>query len=169
MGRQRKKPSTPTLPPEWVDTPAQNAGCEIRTIAEPGKSGIRRRHRDHLLEVMAKPRKYGNTTKPAQITPRQRDAGIRLLEAWCETQRSPEQSGNYVQNSPDWDAIALNGVERIWDFQEVSQHLPQQYRDAVLTAVVNQIIPDAWLYEQWLSDLRAGLDAIADGLRLPGG
>lgn len=169
MARKRNKPIAPVgdIGPE---TEAALAGCIVRTVSEPGKTPTRRKYRDHLLEHMARPRQYRGETKPPQITGRQRDAGIALHDAWCETERRPAQSGVVVDVTPDWDGIILQQVERTWAYSRVSALIPRECRD-VVAMVVHQQIPvghDAGprTAEMRLELLRIGLTAVADGLGL---
>ncbi|MFK7944557.1 MAG: hypothetical protein AB8B85_16810, partial [Paracoccaceae bacterium] len=154
------KPAAPVMPVEWVDTDAQNAGCEITQVEVEGKSTVRIRKRNHLLDQMAKARVYGKHTSPPLITERQAKAGNALHDAWCENMRSGGPIKEYVQSSPDWGSIALANVERIWKFTDVTKYLPSQHRDVVLQVCNVQIPTDD------LKGLRLGLDAIADGLGL---
>lgn len=150
------------------ETPAAMAGAEVRTHQDEGKAPVRRKFRDHLLENMARPRKYKDEMKPPLISGRQKDAGIRLFEAWCNTIRSPAQSYIYVQSTPDWGEVALGSVKRIWELQDVSKFIPDECRDVVLCVCVQQIPvyhgATAQQGRDRLDMLKAGLDAIADGL-----
>jgi len=149
------------MPVEFIETEAQNAGTVIEMIDRgPGRAKEKRRRRYHLLDKISKPTQYKGRTFKARITTRQRDAGERLFEAWCETMRSPTPTNEFVDKSVDWDGIALQNAARIGMFAEVSKHLPQKYRDVVLTVVIHQIMVDD------IDGLRAGLDAVAEGLRL---
>jgi len=85
---------------------------------------------------------------------------LALHDAWCETQRSPTATNEFVDKSIDWDGIALANAERIGKFAYVSKHLPQQYRDVVLTVCISQSAAED------MDALRAGLDAIARGVRI---
>ena len=138
------------------------AGSTIELIDRgAGRSPEKRRRRYHLLEHLAKPRNYGSgRVYPPLLTGQQRDAGLALHDAWCETQRSPTATNEFVDKSIDWDGIALANAERIGKFAEVCQHLPQRYRDVVLTVVIDQIMVED------IEALRAGLNAVAEGLRL---
>lgn len=138
------------------------AGATIELIDRgAGRSPEKRRRRYHLLEHLAKPRNYGKGRQyPPLITGRQRDAGLALHDAWCETQRSPTATNEFVDKSIDWDGIALANAVRIGKFAHVSQYLPQRYRDVVLLVCISQIATED------MDTLRAGLDAIAEGLRL---
>ncbi|MFK7944632.1 MAG: hypothetical protein AB8B85_17225 [Paracoccaceae bacterium] len=160
MARARRKPSAPVMPPEWIDTEAQNAGCEITMIEAEGKSTVKIRKRHHLLDQMAKAQQYGKHISPALLTQRQANAGFALHDAWCENMRSGGPMNEYVQSSPDWGGIALANIERIWKLTDVTKHLPSQHRDVVLQVCNMQIPTDD------LKGLRAGLDAIAEGLGL---
>jgi len=162
MPRSRKQPSVPPMPVAFVETAAQSEGTVIEVIdLGPGRAKEKRRRRYHLLHTLAQPRNYGSgRVFPPRITRRQQDAGERLHEAWCETMRSPTGTNEYVDKSVDWDGIALANAERIGKFAEVSQHLPQRYRDVVLTVVIHQVMVED------IDALRAGLNAVADGLRL---
>lgn len=162
MPRARRQPSLAPLPVEFVETEAQNAGATIELIDRGnGRAKEKRRRRYLLVEHLAKPQDYGRgNIVPAKLTFRQKEAGIALHEAWCETERSPAQTHVFVDKSVDWDGIAIASAERIATFADVSQFLPAKHRDVVLTVVIHQIPVED------LSGLRAGLDAVADGLRL---
>ena len=162
MPRARKQPSNPPAPVQFIETEAQMAGSTIELIDRgAGRSPEKRRRRYHLLEHLAKPRNYGSgRVYPPLLTGQQRDAGLALHDAWCETQRSPTATNEFVDKSIDWDGIALANAVRIGKFASVSRLLPQQYRDTVLTVVIHQMPVDD------MDALRAGLDAIARGLRL---
>ncbi len=169
MAKRKQPPSVGDLGP---DGPAAVAGTTVHEIARQGRSPVRRRFRDHLLEIMAKPRVYKSTTSPPLITGRQRDAGIELYKAWCETGRSPEKTGVYVDNTPDWAAIALQQIERKVAWAAVSALIPDDCRDVVLNVVVRQfpIYHNATAQEGRvrLETLRRGLDSVASGLRVGG-
>ena len=112
MPRPRKKPSSPPMPVEFIETEAQNAGTVIEMIDRgPGRAKEKRRRRYHLLDKISKPTQYKGRTFKARITTRQRDAGERLFEAWCETMRSPTATSEYVDKSVDWDGIAERGAD----------------------------------------------------------
>ena len=161
MPRARTKPSKPVMPVEWIDTPAQNAGCVVEVIDKgEGKSNVKARKRYHLLDQMAKAQQYGRHISPAKLTQRQANAGFAVHDAWCETMKGGGPIKEYVQSTPDWDSIAVANADRIGKFARVTQHLPQQYRDVVLQVCNMQIPTDD------LSGLRSGLDAVADGLGL---
>ena len=163
MPKARRKPHKPAVPPAWVETDAQMAGTTVELIERPGREPEVKRMRYHLLEHMAKSHRAANNKgpwHPAQITERQRNAGLALHEAWCETMCSPAQTHVFVDKSVDWDGIAIASAERIATFADVSKFLPAKHRDVVLTVVIHQIPVED------LSGLRAGLDAVADGLRL---
>ena len=78
--RRRRKPAELTMPPQFVDTPAQNAGCVVEDIREPGKATRRRRTRETELLRLA---------KSGRISDEQCAAGLRLRDLWDETQRTP--------------------------------------------------------------------------------
>lgn len=162
MPKARRKPHKPAVPPAWVETEAQMAGATVEVIERPGREPEVKRMRYHLLERLAKSFDYGKgRVSPAQITGRQRDAGLALHEAWCETMRSPAQTHVFVDKSVDWSGIAIASAERIATFADVSKFLPQKHRDVVLTVVIHQMPVED------MASLKAGLDAVADGLRLP--
>lgn len=163
MPRARKQPSLAPLPVEFVETKAQNAGTTIELIDRgKGRSPEKRRRRYHMLDRLAKFIDYGKgRTSPARITQRQCDAGFKLLDAWCETELSPSMAHEFVDKSVDWDGIALANAQRSAAWASVSRFLPARHRDVVLTVVIHQIPVED------MDGLRAGLDAVADGLRLP--
>jgi hypothetical protein len=149
------------MPVEWIETEAQNAGCVVEVVDKgEGKSSVKARRRYHLLDQMAKTQQYGKHISPALLTQRQANAGFKVHDAWCETMRGGGPVKEYVQSSPDWGGIAIANADRIGKFAAVTCHLPQQHRDVVLQVCNMQIPTDD------LSGLRAGLDAIAEGLGL---
>lgn len=162
MVKARPKPSKPEIPVNWQTTEAQEAG----TITAPVKDGRGemdvRRQRFHLIEHIAKKTRVGERQFPALISKRQEAAGIMLLEAWLETQRSPAPTTEYVDKTPDWDAIALGQVERKWRLADISAFVPRECKDVVDSAIRCQI-----LMAEDIDRLKVGLDAIADGVRLP--
>ena len=166
MPRARRQPSLPPIGDIGPETPAAMAGCEVRYTRENGKAPARSKFRDHLLAHLAKDRKYWKRVQPAWITGRQRDAGLALHDAWCETERGKGPIKEYVQTSPDWAAIALQNAERIWQFSDVTTHLPRHCRDIVVQVCIQQIEPDGADKAERMADLCEGLTAIADGLRL---
>lgn len=166
MAKARRKPSKPAIPLQWTDTgpdtPAQRQGATY-SATRGGRDGEIIKRREHLLVALSSPRTYGSTTRPELITGRQRDAGIALHDAWCETMRGSGPIGEHVDSSPDWSAIALANAERIGRFGAVSAFLPGHCRDVVLMVCIQQvdIIDD---YDRRLAELREGLTAIADGI-----
>jgi len=153
LPRARNKPSDlKPLPVEFVETEAQNAGTTIELIdLGRGRAKEKRRRRYHMLDRLAKFIDYGKgRTSPARITHRQRDAGFKLFDAWCETELSPSMTHEFVDKSVDWDGIALANAERSAAWANVSRFLPAQYRDVVLTVVIHQIPVDD------MDSLRAG-------------
>ena len=141
-------------------TEAALSGCVVETFQDDGKTTVEAKRRYHFLDQLSKPRKYGKHTSPALITQRQASAGFAIHDAWCETERGAGPMKEFVQSSPDWGSIAVANADRIGRFASVTKHLPQQYRNTVLQVVNMQIPTDD------LSGLRAGLDAVADGLGL---
>ena len=159
MPRQRNA-YVPRVPDEWVETEAHKAGVREELIQREGRSPEKRRKRYHLLEELAKPRQYGKHKSPPLITGKQMDAGLALNDAWCETQRSPDPKPESVDSSPDWDAIALGQVERVWKLSAVTKLIPPHCRDVVLQVCTMQIPTED------MDTLKEGLDAIAEGLGL---
>ena len=169
LARRRKQPHKPEVPGVAVDTgpdtPAQRAGTRLEPRVHRGQQ-VRGKRRDHPLDALH---------RCGVISEEQRDAGFDLLNAWCETQRSPEKNGIYVDNAPDWDAIALTAAERSWRWSALIARVPAQCRMVVEHVVlearplhrlprylssVRPRVVDVQMARRYREDLRAGLDAL---------
>ena len=170
MARRKTKPDKPSFTGDvGPETEAAMAGATIEPLEREGRSTVRRKYRDHLLETLAKPRTYRGAVCPPQITARQRNAGIILFEAWCATETTPEKGGVYVDASPDWAAVILGRIERTWAFANISRGIPGDCEDVVKRAVLMQIHPHEGTTSpsearRAMDRLRRGLDALADFL-----
>lgn len=178
MAGRKRKPgkraqSDPSDQPEQKgdlgpDTPAAMDGATIHEIARDGRSPVRRKFRDHLLEKMARPRKYDGKHVDPLITDRQKRAGLEIHDAWCETELRPEQTGVYVDVVPDFDAITLRAVERIVAFSDISKHIPKASWGVVYQVCIAQVPVYHGVTtaqgEERLAYLRSGLDVVADAV-----
>ena len=167
---RKKQITLAPMPPAWIDNDAQNAGCEIDQIQREGRAPLLRRTRTHLLERMAKPRQIRGRPAPALITRRQMDAGLAYFNAWCNTQKTPEQNGVFVDCTPDWDGITLMGVERIAQLAAFSKWISRENRWLVNQVCLMQVPirhnRDYRTAKRFVCLLRSELDAMADGLMI---
>lgn len=122
----RRKPHTPTLPPEWVETPAQMAGTQVEPVKTGRDVQKLRRFRVHVLEKMRDSNK---------ISFRQCQAGLAIHEAWCETQLSPPAVREInVDSTPKPDDVTVAQCERMKIFADLMALVPSD-----MTGVVRHV------------------------------
>ena len=125
--KRRRQPYRPPVAVDLgPDTPAQRTGTVLEFRVHRGQQ-VQGRRREHPLDRL---HRTGAITEP------QRDAGFALLDAWCECQRSPEQSGVYVQNTPDWAALALQAAERNAAWSDLYTLVPRDSRRVIGHVVI---------------------------------
>lgn len=126
--RRRRKIYTPLAQGDTGPmTAAQMEGAVLLSIREDNGAEFRRKRRDHALEIMASTKCLNGKPKQAEISTRQRDAGLRLHALHCVTEMSPDASFTrvYVDASPNPGAVALAQAERLAKFIELSRHIPR--------------------------------------------
>lgn len=155
---KRKQPHRPEVP--WQTTPAQEAGTETANVAKDGRV-ILRRHRYQLFEAMSRHRTEGEKRIHPELTKRQYIAAEKLHEAWCRTQQSPSKSGEFVDTTPDWGAVALGAAIRAFELADLTACLPRSAHGPTMALIEKQVHPG-----DKLDDVRRGLDMIADYLRI---
>lgn len=151
-----------TMPVEWIDTPAQNAGTTIETIREPGKADRKRRYRLHILEQMH---------RGGRISRRQMLAGMELHEAWCATQLSPPAVREVVvDGTMDPDRITVAQVEAMQRYADLAAAVPAAQRYVVRHVVLdNRAIRDGLARDSMeahgpTAELKVALELVANRL-----
>lgn len=133
MPKARRKPAIPTMPIEWIDSPAQNAGCVVEVISETGKANRKRRYRLHIVERLAQRRVLSESQKLA---------GLALHGAWCQTMLSPPAVQEiFVDATPRPDDVTVHQVERMQRFADMAAAIPVLYRAHVRRLACDRLMP----------------------------
>ena len=183
MAKARRKKSrksvsvAPAPPPQGdigPDTPAQRRCARIVTIREPNGAVFQRRFIEHPLDTLIATTHRNGAKKDPEISQRQYLAGDELLKAFCETQLSGASAftKDFVDSSPDYDAMVLKNTERSSRFGELYYALPADLRPAVNHVILLGLPPRSGLSQTTrdamltLPVLQIALDLTANRLRL---
>lgn len=80
---------------------------------------VLRKKRTRILDDMHKARK---------LTDAQHKAGVQLGNLYELQFTSPERNGIFVDVAPDWSAIVVNQLQRVWDYEGLMGVVPRRYR-----------------------------------------
>jgi hypothetical protein len=156
MPKARRKPHKPTIPPAWADGPRQNDRAEYEItegIAANGARIVKRHWRDPL-----------DTNGPYRLTHRQSEAGKKLRDLWCITQRGRnEAKGERVDAIPDWDGIAVDTAQALADLAALARHIPFGCHHAVEAVCYHN---DRTLAGHHVAQLKIALDVLANEVGL---
>lgn len=141
---------------------------------EDNGAEFRRKHRDHVLEIMASSKRRNGKAKQPEISTRQRDAGLRLHEAYCRTELSGDAPFTkvYVDVSPDPAAVALAQAERVTEYAILMAKVPQNMRGPVWhVAVMSKFLRSGYSKDgkeasMHKAQLQVALDLLANHLRI---
>ena len=151
---ERKSTVEVMMPVAFIETPAQNAGCTVEIIREPGKARRKKRYRKHILERMEDKR---------LVSRRQVLAGLKIHDAWCSTQLSPPAIQEIYVDAPCRpDDVAVAQVEAMQAYADLMGLVPAWYRAEVRRTACERYLPQT---AAQLDLLRRGLSALADKLR----
>ena len=132
MGRKSKRAKKITMPKQGdtgPDTPAQRAGAVVLEVQDGGGPVFCRKRRDNHLIKMATP----NGKRCAIITMRQAAAGIKLEEAWNNTELSPGPAWTrvYVDCTPRPGDVDTNKLEASRAYSDLRMLIPKDCRHVV--------------------------------------
>lgn len=155
-------------------TPAALAGTTIMVFREDNGAEFRRKYRDHALEIMARSKHRNGKPRQPEISTRQRDAGLRLHEAYCRTELSGDAPFTkvYVDVSPDPSAVALSQAERVTEYAKLMSEIPSDLRGPVWhVAVMSKMLRAGYSKDgkeaaMHKAQLQVALDLLANHLRL---
>jgi len=166
-GRRRKTPVT--LPQFEGDhgpkTSAQTRGTVMEAV-EDDKNNMGRRRRVDWLKVYHEGHKGGGSGRIAPfLTLRQYQAGQAIRDAWENTMRLPEQTGERVDSSPKPDQRTTIQVIANQKYAEAMDAVPQAAR-YVVEHVCHNNMPMSLLrrYGHHKQVLAGALERVADAI-----
>lgn len=160
---KKRKPYVPTVPPEWLDTPAQMAGTTVEVVKDdnPNRAKKLRRYRKHPLEAMR---------EGGKISERQMLAGLELHNAWSATLQSPPAIPEItVDSTPRPDDITVAQCERMTTYAKLIEEVPSQQQPIVRHVccdgqAVRRFAGGGRSWGSHCADLQVGLDVLANHL-----